>query len=219
MKHRHPLSALCGTAALIALLFGTASTAHADLNFKVSLDTTPLTGSLAVNAPFRVNFQLIDGDGVANNLVTIENFSFGSGSAGGDLLLFGGAAGDLTGSITLSDPDPGFIFNAFFQRFTPGNTLAFDVHTTTNYVGGTPDRFSFSIQDRWGADIPTSGMAWEFIGVDLNGPTPVVEVYGAAGDYEDMGTPGLAMVPEPSPLALLALALPIAAGRLRKRHA
>lgn len=223
MKSLRSLATLCRTTALMTLLLGMTTATHADVNFHVSLDTTPLTGSLAANAPFSLLFQLIDGDGIANNTMTMENFSFSTGSAGGNIQLFGGAMGDLAGIVTLSDSDPGFIFNAFYQEFTPGNTLDFDVKATTHFAGGTPDRFSFAVVDGSGVEIPTSGMSGEFAGVDLNGPAPLLESYGGTGDYAGIGSPTLVptatVVPEASPLALLTLALPIHALQLRKRRA
>jgi hypothetical protein len=112
-----------------------------------------------------------------------------------------------------------FIFNAFLEDFTPGTFLGFDVNLTTNFAGsGAFDRFSFALLDGSGGEIPTTGAASEFVGVDLRGGSAIVETYSAQSPYAGMGsavTTTALVTPEGSSLGLLAAGcLPLVGGWL-----
>src|SRR4030095_4323392 len=98
----------------IAWALSSAPLAHADLIYDFSLDTSSLVGHPA--GPFQLAFQLNDGSGLGNytNSITLSDFDLGvGGSAFGSPLLFGGATGDVTSIVTITDSD---FFNAFVQQ-------------------------------------------------------------------------------------------------------
>jgi len=161
------------------------SVCQAGIVFNVTLDTSPLNGHPA--GPFALDFQLTDGSGGGdgNNTAVVKNFNFHGGSWSGPA------------SVSLTD-------NAFWvdfsQGFTAGTSLSFTVSLTTSVdAGGTPDRFSFALLDASGGEIPTVGIANEFLGVDLSSPNPTIESYYSDGSLTDIviGAPGVTVVPEP----------------------
>lgn len=135
--------------------------AHAD-SFGVSVDTSSLIGNSA--GPFELGFLLIDasGTGDGNNTVTISNFAFGGGSPGAvdPSGTIGGASGNLTSTITLTDNS---FFNALSASFTSGSSLSFLVNMTTNpdstidpSTGLTGDQFDFLIFNSSNQPIATT---------------------------------------------------------------
>jgi hypothetical protein len=192
-----------------------ASVCRADLLFHVSLNTAPLVGHPA--APFYVEFQLNDGSGTndANNTATISNFAFGGGAPMGSPTLSGGASGSLqSGTVTLTDSS---FFNEFFQEFTPGSQLDFDIHLTTDVdAGATPDQFSFAILDNTLTEIPTQTAFFDvFVQVDINAPNPPIQTFASdptqppagGGNPVQIAAPTVQGVPEPMPLTLLGVGL------------
>src|SRR6185369_10041485 len=104
----------------------TASTAvAAPIAFHVQVNTASLIGSS--DAPFALDFQL-NGGSPLGNVAFISNFSFGGGAATTNppATGFGLASGNLTSGVTLKDSSASF-FNEFYQGFTPGTILSFDV--------------------------------------------------------------------------------------------
>ena len=86
-------------------------------------DTSPLMGS-PPPGPFYIDFQLNDGRGIgdANNMVAIGNFQFDGGNPmGNPLPPIGGAMGDLSSSVTITDSS---FLNEFTQQFNPGSDLS-----------------------------------------------------------------------------------------------
>ncbi len=201
---------------LCLLVMSLAPIAGADtIVYNVTLDTTPLVG----HGPFALDFQLVDGSGTPidlnDNTVSLQGFSFGAGgSASGGGTATVGASGSLATGITLTDSA---FLNEYFESFTPGSLLSFQV-STTNVAdpGGTPDLFTFAILDSHGDELPTNGSSSEFLDVTLSGgASPVVAAFSsAAGSQFALGAPDVqaaaSSVPEPSlfpPVAAAALAL------------
>jgi hypothetical protein len=191
-----------GAAVLAAGLLLTGSPAEATPIFHVTINTLPLAG-----LDVALDLQLIEGDGVQNNAVTLSAFDFGSGGASGVPTLVGGAAGTVATAVTLSDTD---FFNAFVQPFVAGAVLSFDLMFTTNSVPGAffPDRFTLAILDANGAEIPTLGFADEFLGIDFMPPFSI-ERYGTdpAETNIDIAPPLVQPVPEPAGWLLVGSAL------------
>jgi hypothetical protein len=190
------------------------SVGRASLILGVSLDTSPLVGNPA--GPFALAFTLIGGSGVgdANNTVTISNFSFGGGGPSGTPDVVGGASGDLSLTVTLTDSA---FFNDFVQEFTPGSLLAFILTTTTNVdPGGIPDTFAFSILDGTGLPIPTLDPtgADSFLSVTFDDPgSPAFETFPADPNSGlGLGQPSVQAIPEPSSLFSGAIGLTMTLG-------
>ena len=167
MKDNHYLSLLALTLSTFFLF--EASICRGDLMFNVTLDTSGLVGHPA--GPFYIDFQLNDGSSSfarGINTATISAFTFGEGGKPtGSPNLFGGAQGNLTTSVTLTD-DTAF-YNEFFQSFTPGSILSFSVSLTARVdPGETPDAFSFSILDSLLSPIPTTNFADAFLFININ---------------------------------------------------
>ncbi len=191
-----------------------ASVCRADLVFHVSLNTAPLIGHPA--GPFSLAFDLIDGDGAVNNTVTVSNFLFVGTGAGptGSPTTMGGAAGDLSSTVTLNDTA---FFNSLSQEFSPGSAppsrVEFDVQMTTNFAGGTPDSFAFSILDNSGLPIPTQDPLGTdtLLSVDINSSNPSIQTFATdpneppqgGGNPIQMSAPVVQVVPEPLTVTLL----------------
>jgi hypothetical protein len=201
---------------LFATLFISVLSCFGGIIETVSLTTTPLIGHPA--GPFSLAFQFTDGSGVgdANNTVTLSTFSFGGGGASGVPTLFGGATGDVSSAVTLTDSA---FLNFFIQPFTPGNLLTFTLSSTTNAdAGGTPDEFAFSILDNSGMEIPTLGGPQfdVFVVVDLSSSMPAMQTFasdptrslaGGGGPITIAAPQVISDVPEPSSFVLFASAL------------
>jgi hypothetical protein len=154
---------------------------RADLMFTVTLNTSGLIAHPA--APFALDFQLVDGSGLGdgNNTVLLTNFNFGVGGAavGAPVSNGPGATGSLGSALSLHDS---VFFSEFTQGFTPGSTLSFNVHTTTNVdAGPTPDQFTFAILDKTPAELPTTDPTGfnTFVTVTLDSANPTVNAYAS----------------------------------------
>jgi hypothetical protein len=194
-----------GVAVFLGLLV-CCSAGSAQIAFNVTLDTSTLGG---FPGPFAIDFQLNDGSGTgdANNTATITNFLFGGGAPSGSPVLSGGATGDLSSSVVITDSD---FFNDFNQGFTPGSSLSFDVYLTTSVdAGGTPDQFSFAIFNN-GEEIPTIGPADVLVSVYIDSGIPVVTAFSSDPSRTNISIPVPAIrfigtqVPEPGVTSLIA---------------
>jgi hypothetical protein len=181
-----------------------------------SLDSSALVG------PFELVFVLTDGSGTgdANNTVTLSNFLFGGGSAGSvdASLSFGGESGDLSSGVALVDS---FFVNIFASSFTPGSALSFDFSLTTNVdAGGTPDQFSFELLHSDGTSVNTTDPsgANSLLTVNLDSAHPGISTFASeltpAPIVVEAG-----VAPEPSSLALFAIALAGALWPVRRHEA
>ncbi len=187
---------------LIALsVLLTTGTARADT---FTFDTSSLpTGQL------NINFQFIDGSGIgdSNNTVTISGFS--GGTLVGVPTSTGGASGDLSGVVTLTDND---FFNEFVQQFTPsGSMLSLNLLFTSNVdAGGTPDEFTFAILDSSFREVQTTDPLGTnvLLRVDLSSGNPIVQTFA-------LGAP--TAIPEPTTMLLLSTGLAGVGAVVRKR--
>jgi PEP-CTERM motif len=185
-----------------AVLLAAAATARAD-SFDVSLNTTSLSG------PQILAFGFTDGDGVADNNVTLSGFGFGGGNAVGSPDYEGttGVSGDLGSTINMNDP----VFTALFtQQFDPGSSISFLLNITNNFAGVTPDAFAMYVCDTslncYSDDTNTQAM----LVLDLTG-TPLSPSSFTLNGASAQGLPapvvtvasGTSTVPEPSSLLLL----------------
>jgi len=179
----------------------------ATVTFDVTINTAALSGTAA-----QLAFDFIDGDGVANNTVTISAFA-APGATLGSPFATGGVSGTLPGPVTLTDTT---FFNELLQPITLSNSLAFTLDVTTSFAGGVvPDALSLFILDsaglssRVGTTDPTGSDALIRIGlvgspneVDatvFHATTPTGAEVPITLSSRGTTTP----VPEPSTLALL----------------
>jgi hypothetical protein len=203
------------------LMCGALSAAASTVTYDIAIDTAPLIGHPA--GPFTLDFQFTDGSGTgdANNTVTLSDFNFGGGSAVGAPGLTGGASGDTSSGLSLTDSS---FFNEVTQGFDPGSTLKFTFTETGNVEpGGTPDEFSFAILDSSFADLPSTSPEGVMLVSDITSASPAVLSYGtdatqspaAGGPPIDIAAPTVATpappvttpVPEPANFWLAATGL------------
>jgi hypothetical protein len=216
---------IIGAAILVALL---PPVATAD-SFDVSLNTSSLSGTTQILA-----FDLNGSDG-SSNTISLAGFGFGGGSASSgteDCTLGGafsgaGCSGNLTSGVTLTDATTNEVF--FDQQFTVGSSLSFEMTTTNNFAGGTPDGFTmylcnvslsscYSDDSSTGAMLilglagtPLSPSSFTLNGASAQGlPAPVVTAAAGSG-----GT----TMPEPPATLLLAIGLLAVAYWSRTREA
>jgi len=185
------------------------SVGQAGVIYSISINTAPLIGHPA--APFALEFQLNDGKGTgdANNTAMLTGFSFGGGGPSGSPTLTGGATGNATSGITLTDSS---FYNELVQGFTPGSILTFQLSLTTNVdTGGTPDQFSFAFLDKTATEIPTlASFVDVFVQIDITSANPTVQTFASdmsrgpagGGSPINIAAPVVALVPEPTTILL-----------------
>ena len=194
--NRHMSVFVRSLTAVLSLWWGLSATVCQAVPVSVSLDTASISGG-----SFSIAFDFFDGDAAAHNTVTIDGFDFGGGSPTGSPILTGGATGNLSSVVTLSDS--GGFFNSLVQGFIPGSILSFVIETTTNFAGGTPDSLVFSLLDSTGAPLPTT----DPLGTDallviaLGSGGPVTETFSSPAF--NIPVPQAAVAPEPGTLVLL----------------
>ena len=213
LTHRKLLKTACAGVAGLVL---SAASALAQA-FHVEINTSALsspTGGAA--APFSLDFQLNSGDTLNNNTAVISNFTFDGGAPLGSATFIGGASGSLSGVVTLADSGA---FNEFFQSFTSGSTIGFDVFVSQNTdAGATPDGFHFGIIDGSLFSITTTGFADQLLSVNLPGALPAIQTFAGTGDYAGI-TVTVTAIPEPSSAAAFAALAGLALAASRRRRA
>ncbi|HWA28917.1 MAG TPA: NF038129 family PEP-CTERM protein [Lacunisphaera sp.] len=171
------------------------------------------TSALVAGGTYYVDFQLNDGSqvGNGNNAAAVFNFDFGGGGevVPDDIGLIGGASGDLSSTVWLNDTNP---FNEFFQAFTAGSFLSFELALSNNFGGPVPDIFGFAILDanlfNLGTFAPASD---QFLTVELNGGPLAFQAYAGVD-----GTPA-PQIPEGDITALLVAAALLALVGVHRR--
>jgi hypothetical protein len=184
-------------------LTGTVTIPHAASASMVTLNTSSLAG-----AGGRFEFLLLDGDGVANNSVTISNIVSNGTFIGTECSV------GCTGGPTSFVIDDSLGFGQFLYDLTLGSSLTFSLSYTTNFSGvpGTdpPDRFALSLLDpdtnfsliRTDLLFPSDALQT----IDLIG-SGVVQTARSTSPSIGISIDGGAVLPEPAPLALTAIAL------------
>ncbi|HWA24733.1 MAG TPA: NF038129 family PEP-CTERM protein [Lacunisphaera sp.] len=170
---------------MILTLLGAAALAVAGRATLVTLNTSSLTAG----GTYYVDFQLNNGSGGAGNSAAISGFTFGGGGVftPTDIGLIGGAAGDLSSTVWLNDSSP---FNEFFQAFTAGSSLSFDLRLSNNVDAPIPDIFGFAILDENLFNLATlSPIADQFLIVELNGSSLDFQAYAGVDGVTSPGVP------------------------------
>jgi hypothetical protein len=198
------------------LLAWTATQARAD-SFDVSLKTSSLTGL----GPQILLFEFIDGDAAINNSVALSDFNFDTGAAVGTADYDGttGVSGDLTSGIAMNDSGGLAIFD---QEFNAGATLSFQLSTSNNIAGVTPDEFSMFVCDLSFNCYSDDTVAGNLLGLGLTGGTLTPSSFSLNGASAQglpapvVTIPGNTTTPEPATLFLLASGMALAAAGRKK---
>ena len=208
-------------------LVQTPGMSHA-VSFTFTLDTTSLATQPTPPKPFALDFQFLDDNRTRSNTVTLSHFEFGAGGGpNGSPTLSGGASGDLSGTVTLTDSS---FFNELFQGFTPSGSdpLRFVLTLTTNVEPVTPDTFTLALFDSSGTEIPTSAFG-AFARIDITNPL-TLNTYASDTRMAPPGCPTcpalvldapvveLASAPVPEPGTFLLLVSGVAVALLAQRR-
>ena len=201
-----------------------AATAHAT-SFRVSFDTSPLTGVQTLG------FGLTNFDSSSNTLA-LSGFDFDSGSPVassedctlGGTLSSAGCSGDLSAGVTLADLDPTAAF--FTQQFNPGSSLSFVLNASNAFSGGgIPDQFSMYVCNGALTTCYSDDASGAMLLLDLSGGTLTPSSFTAFGaTLQGVNIPVVSeiaqtQVPEPSTLLLLCGGLCALVQPIRKKHA
>ena len=210
----HLLAAAVVGGAVCCPLLGKAAnfTYHVDINV-ASLLGTQATGN------YYLDFQL-NGDGLpaaATNTVTASNFAFALGSPTGTATTYEGAAGSLNTGVTLSLNSANTL-NELYQGFSFTTTdIQFDVTTTGNGSGITPDTFLIEILNSSLNPIATNAPdTVSLLSQPINGTVTLANV----GTYRSTNPAGVttSAVPEPSTWATALLGLGVLARMILRRR-
>lgn|ERR1700722_19568606 len=196
-----------------------AATAMANvITYDVTVNTSSISGT---TGSFDFNFN-------PGTLVTqaaslqILDFSSNGTLAGGPELT-GDVSGALPGTLTF---DNGSGFNDYFEGFTFGSTLSFEVSlygpalSSPNGTATSGSTFAFSMFSDAAGTTPTltsdtaDGFAYT-VNVNLNGTTTVTDYSSETGVVAATGPVGV--VPEPSNIVLILAAI-VCCGAMRRRR-
>ena len=181
-------------------MLAAATSQATSLSFHVDVNTSSLVGNL--NGPFSLDFQLNDGGGTMTNVVSLSNFIFTNGAPTGAANLIGGATGNLSSGVTLTDAL--FFSNEFYQGFSATTThIGFNVSMTQNVEPGIPDAFSMAILDSSLSNIPTTGLGDSLLLVNIgSSPLHFSDIQLFRSTAPDSGVT-VAATPEPGTVGLV----------------
>jgi hypothetical protein len=185
------------------------------ITYDVTINTSSISGTTG-----SLDFNFNPGSLVTQSAsVEILDFSSTGGALAGSPTLTGDASGALPGTVTL---DNGTGFNDYFEGFTFGSTLTFEV-TLSGPALTSPDgatsgsTFAFSMFSDAEGTTPTltsdttEGFAFT-VDVNVNGTTTVTDF-----SSETSVVPLTSTVPEPNNIVLILAAI-LCAGAMRLRH-
>ena len=202
---------LLALASLGGAMFCPAPGRAANFSYHVDLNVSSLTAA-PTNGTYFLDFQL-NGDGqpaAATNTVTVNNFAFTLGGASGTATTYEGASGSINSSVVLS-LNSNNTLNELYQGFTGTTTdIQFDVTTSGNGSGITPDTFLIEILNGSGNPITTNAPdTVSLLSQAINGPVTLANV----STYRSTSPAGVttSAVPEPSTWAVCLLGLGVLA--------
>ena len=202
---------------VITLLSGAVSVGRADVIYQFSVNTSGISGAAG-----SIDFQFNPGPFVSQAAsLDILNFAGNGTLAGGPLLTGDVSGGPLPSTLTF---DNGTGFNDYFEGFTFGSTLLFNVRLygpAVNAPDGTStsgSTFAFSMFSDAAGTVPTlttdlvNGFA-ATVGINLDGTTTVTNL------SPETSIAAVSAVPEPNSFVLIGTAFALM-GTLRrcKRH-
>jgi hypothetical protein len=175
------------------------------ITYDVTVDTSTISGTAG-----SFEFQFNPGPLVTQSAsLQILNLA-GNGTLAGSPALTGDVAGALPATLTF---DNGTAFNDYFEGFTYGSTLSFQVSlfgpalSSPNGTSTSGSRFAFSMFSDAAGTIPvlttdtTNGFAFT-VDVNLNGTTAVTNF-----SSQTTVVPATGIVPEPGTLPLMGVAI------------
>jgi hypothetical protein len=200
---------------IASLLWAASFASAAPITYDVIVDTSSVSGTAG-----SLDFNFNPGP-LVTQAASVQILGFSSdGALAGSPTLTGDVSGLLPGTLTF---DNGTAFNDYFEGFTYGNTISFDVSlygpalSTPDGVSTSGSTFAFSMCSDSAGTIPTlttdttDGFAFT-VDVNLDGSTTVTNFSTQTGVVPQGGS----AVPEPNSLGLVLLgAMGLVASRRR----
>jgi hypothetical protein len=194
----------CASLFISAFLWVSSIASAAPITYDVSVDTSSISGTAG-----SLDFNFNPGPLVTQS-ASAQILDFTSdGTLAGNPVLTGDVSGALTGTVTF---DHGTAFNDYFEGFTYGSTLSFQISlygpalSSPDGTSTSGSAFAFSMFSDAAGTIPAlttdtaDGFAFT-VGVSLDGTTPLTN-----SSAQTTVVPATApAIPEPSTLSLIAV--------------